>query len=190
MGQFATNRSLLVFTATVLALIAWLLLVLLPGNREVQSYADRSAQLETELQQLHTLFLTAGQSAELSETAQLQTSRTLAQLMSDDSLEQFIDLLSTKLAARGLRQVTIRPVVEEVLAHRKVVVGDQQLTRVLLQVALVGRFLDIGKAVEYLEHQSYFSEFRSINLGYDDELNPAIACQFDVTVYLRSKGDS
>jgi hypothetical protein len=92
------------------------------------------------------------------------------------------------LSGFGLKEISVAPAVEVVLASRKVMVGDQQLAEILLHTTLTGRYLQIGKAIEYIEQQPYFSEFRLAGIGFDDELSPAVACQFDLTIYVRSGG--
>jgi len=188
MDRLTSSKSIVLFAASALLVVAWIALVFVPGRSATVNYALESAALETDLQQLHSLFLSAGQSAQQHQDVRSRTSEALSAIMPEDSLEQFIDKISAILKTEGLHEITIAPLVEAVLSSRKVIVGNQELSEVLLQTTLVGRYLDIGKALDYLEQQPYFSEYRLVNLAYDDDLNPAIVCQFDLTVYLRAKG--
>jgi hypothetical protein len=183
------NKSALVVVVTLVAVIAWVIVTYMPGRSTIKDDFAEIASLESDLAQLHTIFLSAGVSAELTENVQAQTAQALSQLIPEDSLEQFVDRFSRALGDFGLTEVTVAPAVEVVLASRKVMVGDQRIAEVLLRTTLIGRYLQIGKAVNYIEKQSFFSEFRRVDLAFDEELNPAVACQLDLTVYLLSDGE-
>jgi len=188
MANLNANKSVLVIAVTLVAVAAWVVAIYLPSRRAEKECKVEIASLETDLAQLHSLFKSAGQSAQLTENVRSETAKALSQLMPEDSLEQFVDQFSRALSDFGVQQIVVAPAVEEVLASRKVMVGNQQIAEVLLRSTLIGRYRQIGNAIDYIEQQPFFSEIRFLNLAFDADLNPAVACQLDLTIYLRAKG--
>ena len=188
MSGLKSSKGVLVIALTLVAVAAWLFAIYLPSRRAEKTCKTEIASLENDLNQLRLLFQSAGQSAQLTENVRTETAEALAQLMPEDSLEQFVDQFSRALSDFGLKEIVVAPAIEEVLASQKVMVGNQRIAKVLLRTSAIGRYRQIGNAISYIEKQPFFSECRRLNLGYDADLNPAIACQLDLTIYLRAKG--
>lgn len=112
----------------------------------------------------------------------------LAEVYRTDSLETFVDHLVAAFNQFGANTVDVSPDLKDLLKENHVTLGSATFILDKFVAHCQGRYIDLGKALEYLERQPYFVDLQALNMacGLPDE--PNLLCDLSFVVYLREKG--
>jgi hypothetical protein len=164
----------------------WALLVYLPTSARIRNCYEAVASLDQEVTSAQHFLTTAAQGLESSRW-QKQRHEMLSSLYRVDSLEVFVDRLVTDLRQFGVNNPEIAPDLNELLKENRIPLGNTALIAGKFLVHCQARFLDLGRALENLEKQTYFVDVYSTTINGNDSSYPDVICDLNFGVYFRGK---
>ncbi len=170
----------------VVALIAWMILLYQPTRLRLETTRVQVASLDQEVS-IARQFLTEASQVMEKDAWPRQRRDLLTNLCRVDSLETFVDRLAADFSRFGVSHAEFAPDLNELLKENRIPFGDIMLTGAKFEVHCQGRFLSLGKALEYLEQQPYFVDLYSMNIAYNEATNPEVLCTMNFAVYLRDR---
>jgi hypothetical protein len=180
------HKTLFAIGLTLVALITWMILLYQPTRRQIKATRAQVALLD---QDVNTARLFLMNSAQVLEKQNWSGQRRdlLTNLCRVDSLETFVDRLAADFSRFGVSHAEFAPDLNELLKETRIPFGGIMLTGGKFQVRCQGRFLSLGKALEFLEQQPYFVDLYSMNISYNETTNPEVLCTMNFAVYLRER---
>jgi hypothetical protein len=183
---FIRHRTLFTIGLAVVALIAWMILLYQPTRQHLETTRAQVASLDQEANTARQFLMNSAQIMEKQGWPR-QKHDLLVNLCRVDSLEIFVDRLAADFSRFGVSHAEFAPDLNELLKENRIPFGGAMLTKGRFEARCQGRFLSLGKALEYLEQQPYFVNLYSINIAYNEATNPEVLCTIDFAVYLRDQ---
>lgn len=188
MISLKNKRIAITLGVTVVIITVWLAFIYLPLTSRVNSLADQSAQLKHELAGYRSRF---GDIRELHVRVDSQNqklSAVLERLGTTDSIPDFIQVLSEDMKEYGLKNIRIIPNLKDLIEEESIALGDRNVNRVEFKLTADGRYLSIGRYLEYLQKQPYYSGQTSLDILYDQDLGPRVDLRYSFYVLLENRG--
>jgi len=183
---FIRHKTLFTIGLAVVALIAWMTLLYQPARLRLEMTRAQVASLDQEVNTARQFLMETAQVMEKDAWSR-QRHDLLTNLCRVDSLETFVDRLTADFSRFGVSHVEFSPDLNELLKENRIPFGGIMLTGGKFEARCQGRFLNLGKALEYLEQQPYFVNLYSINIAYNEATNPEVLCTMNFAVYLRDR---
>jgi hypothetical protein len=180
------NKALITIGLTVATLTAWMVFLYQPTRHKLETTRVQIASLDQEVNAAKQFLTTTAQVLEHNAWPR-QKHDLLANLYRFDSLETFVDRMAGDFLRFGVSNVEFAPDLNELLKATRIPFGATMLTKGRFEARLQGRFISLGKALEYLEQQSYFMDLYSMDIVYNDATNPEVLCTMNFAVYLREQ---
>jgi hypothetical protein len=188
MNELVKNRvALTLILAGVLA-AGVLYFFYLPARSRVGLGQTENAALQQEIGGLTEFLRSAETANHFSEALASERNATLSELYSIDSLETFIDELTTTLEALGMSGIYISPVIEELLAPPTLELDGIKLARLKFDIEAQGEFISGGQALEQIEKQRYYIAVLQLSIDHDDGIAPEVTWSFQLQAYFRTGG--
>ncbi len=185
MKRYRRSR-LLIVVAVCLSLAALLAYVEVVPTRSRIEHAQVQVQaLEQELSTEQAFLLRANNTGDRDSTLQAERRATFLEFASTDSLEVFVDQLGHEMAALGFTHAHVAPVIEELLSASTVNLENVRLRPLRFAIEAQAGFLEIGRFIELLEDQRYFSRISNVSISHNDGTSPDVLCQIQFLAYLR-----
>ena len=186
MKALIRHKVSLVLGFALVALIMWALFLYQPTLKRLGASRAQAALLEQEVNSARQ-FLTSTAQAMDNDGWLQQRQKLLTNLSRVDSLESFVNRLTADFNSFGIMYAEFAPDLHELLKERRIPLGSVILTGSRFDAHCQGRYLSLGKAIEYLEQQPYFSDLHSLTIQYNDATNPDVLCTMNFSVYLRDR---
>ena len=186
MKAFIKHKTLFVIGLALVALIAWMILLYQPTRLQIEKTRAQVSSLDQDVNIARLFLLNSAQVMEKQGWSG-QRRNLLTNLYRVDSLETFVDRLAADFNRFGVSHAEFAPDLNELLKESRIPFGSITLTEGRFQVRCQGRFLSLGRALEYLEQQPYFVDLYSMNIAYNEATNPEVLCTMNFAVYLRER---
>jgi len=183
---FVRRKALFTIGLAVVVLMAWMILLYQPTCQHLKTTRAQVASLDQELNTARQFLINSAHGMEKQGWPR-QRHDLLVSLCWIDSLETFLDRLGTDFSRFGVSHAEFAPDLNELLKENQVPFGGTMLTKGRFEARLQGRFISVGKALEYLEQQPYFVDLYSTTIAYNDATNPEVLCTMNFAVYLRDR---
>ncbi len=185
MKHYRRSRVLIVIIACLALAVTLAYVEVFPTGARIEQAQLQLQALEQELSTEHAFLLRANNTGDRDSTLQAERRATFLEFASTDSLEIFVDQLGRDMAALGFSHAHVAPVIEELLYASTVNLENVRLMPLRFAVEAQAEFLEIGRFIELLESQRYFSRISNISISHNDGTNPDVLCQIQFLAYLR-----
>lgn len=186
MKAFIRHKTFFTIGLAVVALIAWVIFLYQPTRQHLETTRAQVTSLDQELNTARQFLMNSAQVMEKQGWPR-QRHDLLTNLCRVDSLEIFVDRLAADFSRFGVSHAEFAPDLKELLKENRIPFGGIMLTGGKFEARCQGRFLSLGKALDYLEQQPYFVDLYSVNIAYNEATNPEVLCTMNFSVYLRDR---
>jgi hypothetical protein len=177
-------RVVLTLALTFLVLFGWTALVCLPSSSHIRETKTAVASLDQEIANSRQYLTNAAVNLQ-SKRWQRQRADMLTGLCRIDSLASFVDHLTADINRFGVNNLDVTPDLNQLLKRDRIAIGNVNLTTAKFTLRCEGGFVNVGRALEYVEGQPYFADLATANFDYADATAPAIVAEMVFSVYLR-----
>jgi hypothetical protein len=188
MNSLKNKRIAITIGATVAIVAVWLALIYLPLTTKVNSLKDKCALLNDELTGSRSGI---GDIRELHVRVDSQNqklSAVLDLLGTTDSIPNFIQILTEDMKEYGLKNIRIIPNLKDLIEEEGIALGDRNVNRVEFKLTADGRYLSIGRYLEYLQKQPYYFGQTALDIFHNQYLAPRVELRYAFYILLENRG--
>ena len=189
MDNLLKKKSILTVAGSLLIAAIWFNLLYLPGTHKIKAVQSNRQRLEQEITSSKSLVAGVGQIMQRVDLAQSRVQEKLNHIYYADSIPDFIQSLTALMKGYNLDRVQITPELPDLLDdNQTIAIGSDILSVIEFRFDGRGRYLQLGKFLEYLQNQPYFEGVSSLSLNYNQSTNPEINFDLKISTYLKRQG--
>lgn len=190
MNELRRNRTTISLVAAVCLAAGILYFFYVPAKVQLSMRQTENASLQQEIDGV-TGFLRSAETANHF-AAELGGERTatLNELYAVDSIETFIDAITSSLMEIGLSNIYVVPLIDDLLAPTIVELDGVKLARLKFEIEATGEFIDGGIAMEQIESERYYAAIPTLSIEHDDGITPEVSWNFVLQAHFRTGGIS
>jgi len=188
MDKLMQRKSILIAVSLVVLSIVWFNFFYLSNAAKIQAAKTNSAHLNQEINSYRSLISNVGDVNDRVNLVRSELNQNLDEICSVDSIPDFIDKLRSSMEMYDFNNLTIKPKVSDLLENMQIPIGDKTFDLVEFEIKGIGRFISIGKYLEYLNSETYFNKTLALNISYNKSLNPKVLFSVKISTYIRMQG--
>jgi len=188
MDKLMQKKSILISIGLVVIAAVWLNLFFFSNISKTKAARTEQIRLSQDINANRSQISNVGDIMGRVDLARNELNHKLDNICSVDSIPDFIAKLKASKSTYGLRDLTIKPKVPDLLENMQIPIGDKTFDLVEFEIRGVGRYLNIGQFLEQLHSEPYFNEASAISISYNKSLNPNVLFSLKISTYIRMQG--
>lgn len=144
MTSLRRHRGLALLLGIATFAVAWLYVWYLPRQAAIAQFRAEVTTLQDDNSRLAQLLSAANVSAETAHLLRLQKAKILSSLYSTDSIAVFVSSFERLMRQAGIQYVSTFPDLEQLLAAKRVAIGDHQIASMRFRTEVQASIFALG----------------------------------------------